>query len=185
MAIKINFTGAQGTGKTTILKALQKDPDFSEFEFVTEVVRNYVKELGIKINKDGDGRTQRLLFDAYSALLNKENSFVSDRCIIDVCAYTLSIWMKVCPKREFNEILSDQTFFIEENRDSIGIVFYFPIEFPIEDDSIRSTDVEYQKEIDRNILQILKGRGIPYVTIHGTVEERIKIIKETLSKISH
>lgn len=187
MAIKINFTGAQGTGKTTILKALQEDPDFSGFEFVTEVVRNYIKGLGIKINADGTVETQKLLFKAYSELLNKENSFISDRCVIDVCAYTLSGWARTRTKKEaieFNEVLLHQTLFVEKYKESIGTVFYFPIEFPIEDDSVRSIDVKYQREIDSNILQVLKEAGIPYVTVHGTIEERIKIIKETLSEIS-
>lgn len=183
MAIKISFTGAQGTGKTTILNALREDPDFKDFEFVTEVVRKFVKELGMKINKEGTVETQKTIFQAYNSLLDREDFFISDRCIVDVYSYTKNGVENLSPGRErssFANCLYEQYQTLIKRRDSIGLVFYFPIEFPIESDSVRSTDVEYQKEIDGNIKGVLDRLDIPYITVSGTVEERIAIIKQAL-----
>lgn len=183
MAIKISFTGAQGTGKTTVLNALREDPDFKDFEFVTEVVRKFVKELGMKINKEGTVETQKVIFQAYESLLDREDSLVSDRCIIDVYSYTKEGVSNLLPGRDrsaFANCLYDQYQALFKRKDSMGLVFYFPIEFPIENDSVRSIDLDYQKEIDGNIKGTLDRVEIPYITVSGTVEERIAIIKQAL-----
>lgn len=188
MAIKISFTGAQGTGKTTILNALREDPDFKDFEFVTEVVRKFVKELEMKINKEGTIETQKIIFQAYNSLLDREGSFLSDRCILDVISYTLAGLMALplgtTERSNFANCLCSQIQTLRDRRDDLGIIFYFPIEFPIESDSVRSTDIDYQKEIDGSIRDLLEREEVPYITVSGSVEERIKIIKATLSEIS-
>lgn len=49
---KILMTGAQGTGKTTLLKALQNEPEFDNWKFYTNVVRMMVEEEEITINEE-------------------------------------------------------------------------------------------------------------------------------------
>ena len=56
---KILMTGAQGTGKTTLLKALQNEPEFDNWKFYTNVVRTMVEEEGIAINKEGTSESQK------------------------------------------------------------------------------------------------------------------------------
>lgn len=184
----INFTGAQGTGKTSVLNALKKDPDFAGFEFVTEVVRNFVKEKGIAINKQGTIQTQELLFEAYSNVLDKSNPYVSDRCIVDVCAYTssgrdLSINSENSTYEvnfAWRRLVEEQKKKIVEMKNSLGLVCYFPVEFDLVDDGVRSIDPEYQKEIDNKIHQILHGNMISHLIVHGSVEERVAQIKKHL-----
>ena len=49
--MKIAFTGAHSTGKTTLLNYLKKDPELAtDFEFVDEITRRMVKK-GLKINE--------------------------------------------------------------------------------------------------------------------------------------
>lgn len=181
----INFTGAQGTGKTSVLKALQEDPVFSEFEIVTEVVRNFVKEKGITINRDGTPKTQNLLFEAYEQVLRKDTPYISDRCIIDVCAYTSS--GRDHAKEDLNEwslIEYEQRREIIRRKSDLGFVCYFPIEFDIVSDGVRSIDMDYQKEIDSKILQILQNNQISHLMVHGSVEERVSQIKKHLFRCS-
>jgi nicotinamide riboside kinase len=40
----ISFTGAQSTGKSTLLKAIQLDERFRKFNFVPEITRSLVKK---------------------------------------------------------------------------------------------------------------------------------------------
>lgn len=189
MIIKnINFTGAQGTGKTSVLKALQKDLSFKDYTIVTEVVRNFVKEKGIQINEKGTIETQVLLFEAYKEKLLDENiyPFISDRCIIDVIAYSLQSYGRpVLTEKEIVDwalVLNHQETQLHNLKELFGFVFYFPIEFDIVPDGTRSVDLDYQKAIDTNIRNILFNCKIPYVKVTGTVEERVQIIKDTLSK---
>lgn len=180
----INFTGAQGTGKTTVLKALQEMDSFSSYDFVTEVVRDFVREKGIKINRDGTTETQNLLFEAYQKNLSRKNPYISDRCLIDVCAYTHAGYntfgLTDQEKADWEKTKDFQLEKIKEAKNQFGLVFYFPIEFPIVGDGTRSTDKDYQAEIDGYIYKILRECEIPFIQITGSVEERVRIIEQAL-----
>jgi len=60
-------------------------------------------------------------------------------------------------------------------------IFYIsPEGVPLEDNGVRTTDMEYRKKIDKEIQRILKERAPNHIQLSGTTEERIKKIKETL-----
>ena len=65
---RIILTGAQGTGKTTVLNLFKE----AGWPVITEVVRKLHKEQGIGINRDGNGNTQQMVFNAYNELLAAE-----------------------------------------------------------------------------------------------------------------
>ena len=59
--MKIAISGVQCTGKSTVLKELQKMPELSEYEFVFEGIRNLKNQGKIKINEDGNDYTQMVI----------------------------------------------------------------------------------------------------------------------------
>ncbi len=61
---------------------------------------------------------------------------------------------------------------IERNA-NYDFVFYLPIEIPFQADGIRSEDREFQKEVDRCYKEYLDSRGIKYITLTGSVQERV------------
>lgn len=167
---RIVFTGAQGTGKTTVLNIFKERGK----NVITEVVRNLSSDLKIKINKNGDEEGQNIIFNEYKKLLSQItlDGYISDRCLIDVFAYTKHLFETNKVSEDFvikqlNEIKQ----FVKDNPDIIYC--YFPIEFPVVDDGVRDTDEEYRKYIDNNIREIIKILGVNVVTITGTVEERV------------
>lgn len=165
---RIVFTGAQGTGKTTVLKEFEKDG----FNVITEVVRQ-LNTKGVKINKDGDEKGQNKIFKTYKDLLSQydANGYISDRCLVDVLAYTMHLAdhgqvSKELVEKQFKQLMR----FKSENPDVIYC--YFPIEFDVVDDGVRDTDEDYRKEIDANIVNILRRAGITPVVMRGSVEDR-------------
>lgn len=174
---RIAFTGAQGTGKTTLLEMF-KD---SGVNVITEVVRKLART-GIPINTDGTNETQKAVFDAFTKELSQPISYITDRCHVDALAYTKAQVArgKVDTDVFYNQLVEAAKFF-DENPDIV--VCYFPIEFGVIDDGVRSTDEEYRHEIDENVLDILDTLGIDYVTVSGSPEERfnqVKMILETM-----
>lgn len=175
MYTKILLCGASGTGKTTVLNKFKEEG----FDVVTEVVRTLVKEKGIKINEMGDEEGQKIIFDAVDESV-KNDYIVADRCWVDVLAYTAwSVKQETIDKSimmPFIEHFIDSMTYQENN----VLFVYFPIEFPVTDDGVRSTDEEYRKSIDIYIKGILKESGYHYITVHGTPEERVEQIKKAV-----
>lgn len=170
------MSGAQGTGKTTVLNIFKKHG----WPVVTEVVRNLVKEKGITINQDGTNETQMLVFNTYKDILGSKDQYVSDRGLTDVIGYTT---VGVVEDKVDTDVLMKQCEamqeFIEDNPDIVYV--YFPIEFPVVADGTRSTDERYRSDVDEAIHDILNDLGdfgVSYLTVHGTPEERFNQIME-------
>jgi hypothetical protein len=60
------------------------------------------------------------------------------------------------------------------------LLVYVPIEFEIENDGERSIDKNFQQTIDFMIKNILDTSGIKYITVTGSVEDRLKQINDAL-----
>ena len=61
----ISFTGAQSTGKSTLLKAITGSESFKSFKFIPEVTRLVKKKYKLDINEKGDGMTQLAILNAH------------------------------------------------------------------------------------------------------------------------
>lgn len=172
---KIVFTGTHSTGKTTLLK------EFADkgYKIITEVVRELAKT-GVKINKDGDYDGQTIIFNKYQEKLLLEDNFISDRCLVDVLAYTKYL---VDEGKVDKELYNSQLMsFILFNKMRPDIVYcYFPIEFDMVEDGVRVQDDDFRKAIDSNILYILNSTGTKYMTIKGTHEERVDKLNSILN----
>lgn len=171
---RLVFVGAQGTGKTTILNMFRD----RGVNVITEVVRNMVKEKGIKINQEGTAETQRMVFDEYFWRLSERKSYVSDRGLFDVIGYSMEQCRTAddAMTEEYGRELEMLKTFLKQNPDVIYV--YFPIEFAVVDDGVRSTNENYRKAIDVNMHALLEKYLPDYLTVHGTVEERYNQIMD-------
>ena len=171
------LTGAQGVGKTSILKHFE-----GKINIVTEVVRNLAKDEQIPVNEQGNMRGQTRIFDTYEQVLSKEEiPFISDRGLTDVIAYTC--YNMQDKGEEGEKFLDDQIERLVEFQEKYGndtVYFYVPIEFEVEYDGFRSTNEDFRKEIDKNIKDLLDGMQIDYIELRGTVEERLEIMEDIM-----
>ncbi len=178
----IILTGAQGTGKTTVLKLFsQAHPEYST---ITEVVRNLAKTDKVSVNENGDIASQRKIFSTYCNLLS-QNGFISDRGLTDVMSYT--DWVADEKTDDADgmamgfEFVREEKILRDYNNTHDVLYVYFPIEFSVEDDGFRSTSESFRRSIDKRIKHILEKNKIKYITVHGTPEERLKQIEDALS----
>ena len=146
---KIIFTGAQGTGKSTILTYFKENG----YPVITEVVRTLAQE-GIKINEEGTIRSQEIIFDTYKQIFSNcenvmlENVVFSDRGLTDVASYTAYLAIAEHNFDAMKLLIQELEAIREWNEKNDAVYFYFPIEFPVVDDGVRSTDEKYRKFIN-------------------------------------
>ena len=174
--MKIAFTGAQSTGKTTLLNRLKHDPMFNlEFDFRDEITRRMQKK-GLSINEGGNAITQLLIMNSHikNSLID---NVIMDRCALDGLVYT--DWMNRKSKVEqwVFEYADNVCNMLIDRYDHI---FYLAPEFDIEDDGVRSTDIDFRNEIAELFEKYIKAWNIPVIKLTGTVEQRLNKIKETI-----
>ena len=178
--MKIAITGAQSTGKTTLLNALKEyvssyDDILYDPIFLDEVTRK-VKERGFHINEDGDNMTQVLIMNSHVENILHEDS-VMDRCALDGVVYTrwmynkglVEDWVMDYAERVFSLLI--------EKYDTI---FYLVPEFDIEDDGIRSTDIDFRNEIVTIFNEYIVECEIPVIQLTGSVDNRVSLVIEEL-----
>jgi nicotinamide riboside kinase len=174
--MKIGFTGTVSVGKTTLVKALQELPEFTEYNFATERSK-YLRDLGIPLNTDSTIKGQIIFLAERSSELLQPR-IITDRTVIDVMAFTnlaKSIPHYVCD--EFDQLSSrlipeyDYIFYISPN----GV--------ELEDNGVRTIDPEYRMKVDKEIRKIIssnKNKIKKYIELSGTTEERIEKIKQVM-----
>src|SRR5210317_785821 len=176
--MKVSFTGAQSTGKTTLLEAVKSNEDFRfKYEFIDEITRRMQKK-GLKINEAGGNTTQLLIMNEHIKNLLYENA-IMDRCTIDGVVYTH--WLYKQNKVE-KWVWEYSVNVFEHYVNRYDIIFYLKPEFDIVDDGVRSVDVTFRDEIVSRFERYLKSVNTPVVTLSGSVEERLNQFKETIKK---
>ena len=176
--MKLAFTGAQSTGKTTLLKELKRDSKLSlEYDFRDEITRRMQKK-GLSINESGNDITQLLIMNSHIKNTLIDN-VIMDRCALDGLVYTDWMYRKGKIQQWVIEY-ADNVFKMLIDR--YDYIFYLVPEFDIEDDGVRSTDIDFRNEIVILFEQYIKAWNIPVIKLTGTVEQRLNKIKETINE---
>ena len=169
--MRIGLCGTISCGKTTLVKALAELPEFKDYRISTERSK-YLRDIGISLNDDSTVRGQFMFMAERASELFNEN-IITDRTIIDVCAFTLSAksidW-------------ADKTYLIKAASSLLpyyDIIFYVdPTNIPIEDNGVREIDPIYREKIDYTIKALLEEYPPKrLVNISGSISERIEQVK--------
>ena len=175
--MKIGFCGTMSVGKTTLVNELRKFKEFEEYKIYTERSK-HLMSLGIPLNTDSTLKGQTVFLSERSVELMQKN-IITDRTVLDVMAFAhCSDSMNYFEKHNFVTLASCLV-------NEYDYIFYVsPEGVDIEDNGVRETNSEYRKTIDEAIKYFIskhKTRIKNLVEIKGSTEERIKIIRETLS----
>lgn len=182
----ISFSGAQSTGKSTLLNAC-KEIYKNSFVFVPEITRELKRDFDVTINEQGTDLTQTLILAEhvknYYRFIDKNNNqnFLLDRCILDGYVYT----------RYLTNIgaLSDDGFkkvaerLLVELLPKHDMIFYTsPKDVKLVNDGERSTNIQFRDdviEIFESCLYFARG-CTNVVVLEGSVEDRMRQIKENI-----
>ena len=158
-----SFTGAQSTGKTTLLNHLHKcnGDDLTQLLIMSEHVRNIYKNKADRLS-----RGMHMIFD---------------RCALDGIVYSQWLLNESKISRRCYEACD---LIYEELKDKYDIIFYTsPDDVQLVDDGERSVNVKFRNDIINTFNAFLeRGYDGKVVVLEGSVEERLKTIKSTLDK---
>lgn len=174
--MRIAISGAQCTGKTTLICALKKEGVLLDHIYYDEVIRTLQKEKGIVFNKKADYDSQVLIFEKHLDNL-RENNFVSDRCLLDAFVYSTYLFRK--------GLYSESEFYDFENLFLKGInqydrIFLLSPEFILKGDGVRDIDPLFQREINEIFIEISLKFDIKIISLYGNTEDRIKNFKKSV-----
>ena len=167
--MRIGFTGAQGSGKTTLAKLIKQHDD--KTVFVPSTARVALQQ-GYKINTEADPLSQLLTtvsriaaeYEAVGELI------ISDRTPLDSLAYTNYQYDHIWSEEEKTQFYMDSSFsLVEQAMRNYDHIFYCPPYFAPTDDGVRSGDTAYQKAIDEYIVgliqtMLLRVHTVPFST---------------------
>lgn len=184
----IGFTGAQSTGKSTLLSKMVSDPSYRKCTFIKEVTRKVAKR-GLTINELGTNETQLFILNEHLYNHHLKGCTVLDRCILDGLIYTeylydtgqVDKWVRDYAQNLYKLIVN-----------KLDIIFYTdPVDVPLIDDNTRSSNIEFRDNIIKRYDQLFRIGGSgrlddtdlnvikKIVHLRGDVETRYNQIKET------
>jgi nicotinamide riboside kinase len=185
--LKIGLMGSHDTGKTTLgfticgkLKTRHYNVDY-----VAEVARHIPASL--KVNEGTNFFAQYWILnqqinEEILAKLRGANMIVTDRTVVDNYAYAFRAALP-----QVGQISEEDLKIMEEKClhwvKTYDFLFYVAIpNKKMEDDGFRSTEKEFQHEIDACIKRIIKEWKLDVVSLEGNNDERIDMMLSTLFK---
>ena len=179
----ISFTGAQSTGKTTLLNSIK---DLNPYlDSIDEVTRRIKREYNLPINEDGGDITQTMIMSDHIANIFRkyDSDVIFDRCALDGVVYTQWLYNKGKVSKEVLQWAKKIYNTLIDKYDAIFVTS--PEDVPLVDDGERSVDIDFRDEIiDIFNMYIddmkIYSREVNLFVVEGSVEDRMKYIKNVL-----
>jgi len=131
--MKIVISGIQSSGKTTLINALSKHPNFSTFTIINEGIRKLSIE-GYKINEDTDDTSQLLINEKRIKDSLLSGNYILDRGLLD--SYVYSIFLYNHNKISYKTLEHSKLAF-EKYLKHYDLIAYTVLDFEPQEDGLR------------------------------------------------
>ena len=167
--MRIVLTGSHGSWKSTLTKHFDNR--------LEEVARKLIGKIGHPkdMSQEQLDNFELEIIQRQIAEETRLQDFISDRCVIDVLSYATSF----ATAKTLTRLKDTVDHYLEYN--PYDLVFYTPIEFPLECDGTRFEWELYQQLIDLQIVKYLQRYKIEYIELRGSVEKRLATIRKHIA----
>lgn len=185
MAKVVAFCGAHGTGKSTLVEELRKDPRCICIDSVTRTNTTQA-ERRIEDGLESLDETQLKILEAIKSkvhdlselkyALGDDKVIVLDRSAIDFYAYCKNFLVRGLIRHKTFEKVENQLWDLTRIIDRF---YYLPIEFNLIDDGVRNMSEDLRQGVDTVIREQLFKFGRT-VELTGTLQRRLGRLNRTL-----
>ncbi|MBN1784015.1 MAG: AAA family ATPase [Alphaproteobacteria bacterium] len=173
---RICIVGSHSTGKTTLAKALSTRlkipfPDKDSVKNFTKKNIQKTKHFD-QLSKDETWEVQTDFLEEIIKLTEKKTAFVSD-----FSGFTWESYNDYFLGKDYLNKIPDYKTYQEKCRESLkcfDYIFYLPPEIPLIPNGFRPTSNKIRLEIDKLIQNYLKRTKTKYITLKGSVEDRVQ-----------
>lgn len=178
--MRILLSGSHGTGKSTTLLGAKSYLEENGFEIFDSVSAKFFKPEDFKDPEKMVAK--QLAFTQFQCDLFLEDKIASSRSYADIWAYSKHLYERDgLPEYKASMDLIMVKALAAKNDPIETKYVFFPISFnlkEVEGKDLRSTNLEFQKEIQTNILEFFKIiKEKPYVMQKTGIEDRIEEFK--------
>lgn len=174
MQKRVALVGSSSTGKSTVFELLKLK--LPKYDFIDESTR-FVKSFGFPINEEGVSETQLAISSFHLYALCQPGHLLLDRCYLDVVVYTRFLPNVNERTRRYIEGLWNAGIYNEYSH-----YIYFPIEFDVVDDGVRSTNEQWRQDVDKEFTKVLKEQNQSYLTVTGSPKARVSQILQYINE---
>jgi nicotinamide riboside kinase len=178
----ISFSGAQSTGKSTLLELWRQS--MPTWNFVPEITRLVKREYNLPINEQGGDLTQIMIAAEHlrNAYIKRDQHTILDRCSLDGYIYTEWLYKKGKVSESTHKHVR---YVFEQTYEKYNCIIYTsPEDVPVINDGVRSADVKFREEIIElfEFYNTYIPKGVLY-KVNGSIEQRMNQINNIFKRL--
>lgn len=181
--MRISISGAQSTGKTTLINELSQLKEFKDYTILKSPSRFLYLNYDMKFDSaNTEIQLAILTMQAMNTLQYQDSIF--DRSLVDNLAY-----LKYYKERGKCDIRPETEKFIYDISSKLlaKIDYHFLLvpEFNIMDDGVRVVDIEQQQQITQEIKELFVRFKIDFTTVTGNIADRVSQVLWRLERYGY
>lgn len=180
--MKVGFVGTHNSGKTTIVKEIERRGLYAKHSYFTDITRTMTK------TNISSLATQLSIFDNLVGAEKATNNFISDRTVLDNYAYFHWYYKSLPSKIAYSDLYTEYVVKFDKYMQTkpYDAVIFVDEYFPIANDGVRDTDEVFQGWVFEALDNIVPFKcevyNIPFFKVQGSTETRIERVQEILAK---
>jgi nicotinamide riboside kinase len=179
--MRIAFTGAQGTGKSTLAEVVGERHGLP----ILPTPGRTMKSRGLPINEHATVTSQTLAWLLQLELEASGPAWIAARTLVDVWAYGVLAAQRATPSDVESALLEQLSTTTERLLPTrYDVLFYLPPRIPLKADDARVDVQEFQRKTDLMIRSGLECWSVEYVEIDVTAPDAVELVLAEVAAVA-